>query len=167
MGKLGREYEDKLQKALQDLREVYDRQMDSNKDELAKLYDNRIKELESELVKERQISSLSTNTLEETKSKMEALSNRIANLESDNLGLQQQISEYAQKLEDDQFTHRTQMGAKDREIEKLLEELRKQQRMYQSLMDTKIALDMEIAVYRRLLESEEDRLGLSVDGGGN
>ena len=59
------------------------------------------------------------------------------------------------------------MGAKDREIEKLLEELRKQQRMYQSLMDTKIALDMEIAVYRRLLESEEDRLGLSVDGGGN
>ena len=67
-----------------------------------------IKELESELVKERQISSLSTNTLEETKSKMEALSNRIANLESDNLGLQQQISEYAQKLEDDQFTHRTQ-----------------------------------------------------------
>ena len=31
-------------------------------------------------------------------------------------------------------------------------------------MDTKIALDMEIAVYRRLLESEETRLGLLVDG---
>ena len=41
--KLGREYEDKLQKALQDLREVYDRQMDGNKDELAKLYDNRVR----------------------------------------------------------------------------------------------------------------------------
>ena len=27
-------------------------------------------------------------------------------------------------------------------------------------MDTKIALDMEIAVFRRLLESEEDRLGI-------
>ena len=37
---------------------------------------------------------------------------------------------------------------------------------YQSLMDTKIALDMEIAVYRRLLESEEDRLGIAMDGGG-
>ena len=33
-------------------------------------------------------------------------------------------------------------------------------------MDTKIALDMEIAVYRRLLESEEDRLGIAMDGGG-
>lgn len=27
-------------------------------------------------------------------------------------------------------------------------------------MDTKVALDMEIAVFRRLLESEEDRLGI-------
>ena len=60
-----------------------------------------------------------------------------------------------------------QLGAKDVEIEKLLEELRKQQVQYQTLMDTKIALDMEIAVYRRLLESEETRLGLLVDGEGN
>ena len=59
-----------------------------------------------------------------------------------------------------------QIGAKDREIDKLLDELRRHQKQYQNLMDTKIALDMEIAVYRRLLESEEDRLGLAVDGGG-
>ena len=31
---------------------------------------------------------------------------------------------------------------------------------HQNLMDTKVALDMEIAVFRRLLESEEDRLGI-------
>ena len=52
------------------------------------------------------------------------------------------------------------------ELEKLVEELRRQQQQYQALMDTKIALDMEIAVFRRLLESEEDRLGLEVDGEG-
>ena len=46
------------------------------------------------------------------------------------------------------------------ELDKLVEELRRQQQQYQALMDTKIALDMEIAVFRRLLESEEDRLGL-------
>ena len=52
------------------------------------------------------------------------------------------------------------------ELEKLVDELRRQQQQYQTLMDTKIALDMEIAVFRRLLESEEDRLGLEVDGEG-
>ena len=48
-----------------------------------------------------------------------------------------------------------------------MEELLRHQQQYQSLMDTKVALDMEIAVYRKLLESEEDRLGLAVDGGGD
>ena len=30
----------------------------------------------------------------------------------------------------------------------------------QTLLETKTALDMEIAVYRKLVESEEDRLGI-------
>ena len=65
------------------------------------------------------------------------------------------------------ISHIVQVGAKDREINKLLDELRRHQQQYQNLMDTKIILDMEIAVYRKLLESEEDRLGLAVDGGGD
>jgi hypothetical protein len=31
---------------------------------------------------------------------------------------------------------------------------------FQTLLETKTALDMEIAVYRKLVESEEDRLGI-------
>ena len=65
------------------------------------------------------------------------------------------------------MTFFVQTGAKDGEIQRLLDELRRQVEQYQNLMDTKIALDMEIAVFRRLLESEEDRLGIAVDGGGN
>ena len=41
--KLIREYEDKLQKALHDLREVYDKQMETNKEELSRIYDDRVR----------------------------------------------------------------------------------------------------------------------------
>lgn len=47
--------------------------------------------------------------MDETKSKIQSLSARIAELESVNLGLQQKLSEYSQKLDDDRFTHRTQV----------------------------------------------------------
>ncbi len=46
------------------------------------------------------------------------------------------------------------------EIKRLLDQLADQLKEYQNLQDLKVQLDMEIAVYRRLLETEEDRLGL-------
>ena len=49
---------------------------------------------------------------------------------------------------------------KDEKIQKLLEDISIQLEDYKTLQQTKTALDMEIAVYKRLLESEEDRLGI-------
>ena len=91
---------------------------------------------------------------------------RVTELESSNLTLNQKISDLAQNMEDTNAAHRAQLAAKDNEIKRLLDELSRQLEEYQNLMDTKIGLDMEIAVFRRLLESEEDRLGISIDGAG-
>ena len=41
-GKLQEEYEDRLQKALEELREVYDKQMQQSRDDFSKLYDERV-----------------------------------------------------------------------------------------------------------------------------
>ena len=88
---------------------------------------------------------------------------RVTELESSNLTLNQKISDLAQNMEDTNAAHRAQLAAKDNEIKRLLDELSRQLEEYQNLMDTKIGLDMEIAVFRRLLESEEDRLGIDTD----
>merc|ERR1719245_1137582 len=100
----------------------------------------------------------------ESRARIEGLVAKVSSLEADNLSLTQKITDLGQKMEDSNAAHRAQLAAKDNEIQRLLDELSHQLEEYQNLMDTKIALDMEIAVFRRLLESEEDRLGISIDG---
>ena len=78
-------------------------------DHILNIFHPQINELETELGVERSRSSLSTNTLDETRAKIEQLSARISELEAVNLGLQQRMSECAQRLEDERFTHRTQV----------------------------------------------------------
>jgi len=162
-GKLQEEYEDRLQKALNELRDVYDTQMAQNRDDFSKLYETRVNELQKHLAEERGKASSSTQGLTEAKNRIESLVSKISELESSNLKLTQRISDLAQEMEDQNSSHKSQLYAKDDEIKRLLDELNNQMNEYQTLMDTKVALDMEIAVFRRLLESEEDRLGIHIE----
>jgi len=159
-GKLQEEYEDRLQKALNELREVYDKQMAQNREDFGKLYESRVQELQTALASERGKASSSTMSLEESRARIESLVDKVSKLENANLVLTQKITDLTQKMEDQNSAHRAQLAAKDNEIQRLLDELSNQLKEYQNLMDTKVALDMEIAVFRRLLESEEDRLGI-------
>ena len=125
-----------------------------------------MQELQTALSNERGKASSSEQALKESKSRIEALMTRVTELESSNLTLNQKVADLAQTMEDTNSAHRAQVAAKDNEIKRLLDELSRQLEEYQNLMDTKIGLDMEIAVFRRLLETEEDRLGISIDGEG-
>jgi lamin B len=157
-GAIQDEYEDRLQKELQNLRDMYDNKMQENRDYFEERYQTRYRELQSQLTKKHGSTAGSTQELKESRYRIEALHRKISELERENLALNQKIADMAQEMKDQPSNHNVQVSVKDSEIERLIHELSDQMTEYRNLHEMKIALDMEIAVFRQLLDTEEDRL---------
>merc|ERR1712066_675021 len=124
-------------------------------------YETQVKDLQLQLSTARGSNASNQEELKGYKNQMEAMIVTVSKLKNANLNLNKNISDLEKEIDDIKSIHRTQLVVKDDEINRLSEELTNQQKEYQTLQDIKTALDMEIAVFRSLIECEEDRLGMS------
>jgi len=74
--------------------------------------------------------------------------------------LEKQVQELTYQLEDDQRQYEADLNDRDAQIRKMREECQALMVELQMLLDTKQTLDAEIAIYRKMLEGEENRAGL-------
>uniref|UniRef100_A0AAQ5X3Z8 Lamin B2 n=1 Tax=Amphiprion ocellaris TaxID=80972 RepID=A0AAQ5X3Z8_AMPOC len=140
------DYEFKLTQALQDLRRQHDEQVSLYKEELEQTFQAKLDNAKVSSEINDKVMSTAKEELQESRTRIESLGYQLS-------ALQKQVLLYDRIRELEEIL--------SQEMAELREMMNSQLSEYQELLDVKLALDMEINAYRKLLEGEEHRLKLS------
>ena len=161
-GKLEQEFKAKLEKQIKELRDECDKIIRDNKREQENLYNMKEDSLKKGLDK-------ANAALKEKADELSNILKRLNEMEKKLMLLDGEKHQLAEKLKDaekkwdgereglnrERDAARKEIGDLEREKDRLINE-------YQDLVEVKVGLDNELAVYRKLLEGEEERLKIKI-----
>ncbi|XP_013913904.1 PREDICTED: desmin [Thamnophis sirtalis] len=151
-----------LTAALRDIRAQYENIAAKNISEAEEWYKSKVTDLTQAANKNNDAIRQAKQEMMEYRHQIQSFTCEIDALKGTNESLMRQMREMEERFAGEAGNYQDTIQRLEEEIRHLKDEMARHLREYQDLLNVKMALDVEIATYRKLLEGEESRISLPI-----
>uniref|UniRef100_A0A8C8ZR78 Glial fibrillary acidic protein n=1 Tax=Prolemur simus TaxID=1328070 RepID=A0A8C8ZR78_PROSS len=151
-----------LTAALREIRTQYEAVASSNMHETEEWYRSKFADLTDAAARNSELLRQAKHEANDYRRQLQGLTCDLESLRGTNESLERQMREQEERHAREAASYQDALARLEEEGQSLKDEMARHLQEYQDLLNVKLALDIEIATYRKLLEGEENRITIPV-----